>query len=79
MIEKFKFVHGIYWIIWVAIVFALMIIVFFVGVWGNLLTLLMPLGFESDVSTNALFWLFVSLMFLTALRGAKCEVTLSND
>jgi len=70
-----KFEHGVWWMSWVAIIFGLGLIVFFVGFFDNFMTVADGFGYNVTNDTkHAMFWALVSLWFLMALRGAKIEV-----
>lgn len=76
---NFKFEHGIGWLIWVAIIFSLCIGIFFFGVYGHLVNLLGAYGVEiNDDIRHAIFWLLVSVIAISALRGAKVEIKLAK-
>lgn len=77
---KFTFSHGISWLAWVVIIFAVAIVVLIFVMFPHLVTVLEAFGFVvTDTTQDALFWLLASIIFISALRGAKVQVTLTGD
>jgi len=77
---KFTFVHGVGWIAWVVIIFSLAMVILIFVMFPHLVTVLEAFGLVvTDTTEDALFWLLTSIIFISALRGAKVHITLSGD
>lgn len=77
---NFTFNHGMAWFSWVVIIFAISFIVLLFITFPHLVTVLGAFGFDiSPIAQDALFWLLLSVLFLSALRGAKVEIKIHND
>ncbi len=77
---KLTFVHGAGWFAWVVIIFALAMVILIFVMFPHLVTVLEAFGFVvTDTTEDALFWLIVSAIFISALRGAKVQITMNGD
>jgi len=76
---QFTHTHGVVWLGWVAIVFSLGLIIFFLGVFPNFLKILEGFNFKNTPETqNAFFWILISIWMLLCLRGAKVTFEADN-